>query len=83
MAIMEKDMADFAAELRGQGHGPATVVKYQREAAAFAASTVSSPSLVKLIDGLGGAFGLLLGTVASCALLLLVSLISSLMVVAV
>ncbi len=53
------------------------------KAAAFAASTVSSPSLVKLIDGLGGAFGLLLGTVASCALLLLVSLISSLMVVAV
>ena len=30
-------MADFAAELRGQGHGPATVVKYHREAAAFAA----------------------------------------------
>ena len=37
MPIMEKDMADFAAELRGQGHGPATVVKYRREAAAFAA----------------------------------------------
>ena len=37
MPIMEKDMADFAAELRGQGHGPATVVKYHREAAAFAA----------------------------------------------
>ena len=30
-------MADFTAELRGQGHGPATVVKYHREAAAFAA----------------------------------------------
>ena len=37
MPIMEKDMADFTAELRGQGHGPATVVKYHREAAAFAA----------------------------------------------
>ena len=37
--------------------------------------------MVKLIDGLGGAFGLLLGAVGSCALLLLISLISSLMVV--
>ena len=37
MPMMEKDMADFTAELRGQGHGPATVVKYHREAAAFAA----------------------------------------------
>ena len=37
MPIMEKDMADFTAEVRGQGHGPATVVKYHREAAAFAA----------------------------------------------
>lgn len=53
------------------------------KAAAFAAATVSAEPLVKLIDGLGEAFGLLLGTVGSCALVLLVSLLSSLMVVAV
>ncbi len=51
------------------------------KAAALAAGTVASPQVVKLIDGLGGAFGLLLGAVGSCALLLLISLISSLMVV--
>ena len=49
--------------------------------AALAAGTVASPNIVKLVDGLGGAFGLLLGTVGSCALLLLISLISSLLVV--
>ena len=37
MPIMEQDIAGFAAELRGQGRGPATVEKYCREAAAFAA----------------------------------------------
>ena len=51
--------------------------------AAFAASTVAPPRLVRLIDGLGGAFGLVMGAVGSCALLLLISLISSLLVVAV
>ena len=51
------------------------------KAAALAAGTVGSRNVVKLIDGLGGAFGLLLGAVGSCALLLLISLISSLMVV--
>ena len=51
------------------------------KAAALVAGTVGSRNVVKLIDGLGGAFGLLLGAVGSCALLLLISLISSLMVV--
>ena len=49
--------------------------------AAFAASTVSSPPLVKLIDGLAGAFGLVLGMVGSCALVLLISILSSLLAV--
>jgi len=49
--------------------------------AALVAGTVASPGMVKLVDGLGGAFGLLLGTVGSAALLLLISLISSLLVV--
>ena len=48
---------------------------------AFAASTVASPPLVKLIDGLAGAFGLILGMTGSCAMLLLISLISSLLAV--
>ena len=41
--------------------------------AAFAAGTVSSPALVKLVDRLGSAFGLILGMVGSCALLLTVA----------
>ena len=51
--------------------------------AAFVASTVGSPQLTRLVDGLGGAFGLLLGAVGSCAMVLLISLISALLVVAV
>ena len=45
--------------------------------AAFLASVIGSPNLCKLIDGLGGAFGLVLGMTGSCALLLLVSVLSS------
>ena len=51
--------------------------------AAFAAGTVSSPPLVKLVDSLGSAFGLILGMVGSCALLLTVAVLSSLLVVSI
>lgn len=44
---------------------------------AFLASLVGPPSLCKLIDGLGGAFGLVLGMTGACALLLLISVLSS------
>ena len=44
---------------------------------AFLAAAVGSPGLCKLIDGLGGAFGLVLGMTGSCALLLLISVLSS------
>ncbi len=44
---------------------------------AFLATTVGAPSLCKLIDGLGGAFGLVLGMTGSCALLLLISVLAS------
>ena len=44
---------------------------------AFLAAAVGAPDLCKLIDGLGGAFGLVLGMTGSCALLLLVSVLSS------
>ena len=44
---------------------------------AFLAAAVGAPSLCKLIDGLGGAFGLILGMTGSCALLLLISVLSS------
>jgi len=44
---------------------------------AFLAAAVGAPKLCKLIDGLGGAFGLVLGMTGSCALLLLVSVLSS------
>ena len=37
MFITGTELTAFAAALRTQGHGPATVVKYHREAAAFAA----------------------------------------------
>ena len=37
MFITGTELTAFAAVLRTQGHGPATVVKYHREAAAFAA----------------------------------------------
>ena len=51
--------------------------------AAFAAGTVSSPPLVKLVDRLGSAFGLILGMVGSCALLITVAVLSSLLAVGV
>ena len=44
---------------------------------AFLAAAVGAPELCRLIDGLGGAFGLVLGMTGSCALLLLVSVLSS------
>ena len=44
---------------------------------AFLAAAVGTPGLCKLIDGLGGAFGLVLGMTGSCAILLLVSILSS------
>lgn len=44
---------------------------------AFLAGIAGTPELCKLIDGLGGAFGLVLGMTGTCALLLLVSILSS------
>ncbi|MBE6996370.1 MAG: stage III sporulation protein AE [Ruminococcaceae bacterium] len=44
---------------------------------AFLASVTGPPRLCGLIDGLGGAFGLVLGMAGSCALLLLISVLSS------
>ena len=44
---------------------------------AFLAAAVGAPGLCKLIDGLGGAFGLVLGMTGSCAVLLLISILSS------
>ncbi len=49
---------------------------------AFLAGALGAPELCKLIDGLGGAFGLVLGMTGSCALLLLVSVLSSIAAVA-
>lgn len=48
---------------------------------AFLAGALGVKGLRGLIDGLGGAFGLVLGMTGSCALLLLVSVLSSLAVV--
>lgn len=45
--------------------------------AALLASTVGSGRLCHLIDGLGGAFGLILGMTGACALTLLVSILAS------
>lgn len=45
--------------------------------AAFLAGTMGPAELCKLIDGLAGAFGLLLGMTGACATLLLVSILSS------
>ena len=45
------------------------------KAAAFLAAAVGMPDLCRLLDGLGGAFALVLGMTASCALLLLVSVL--------
>lgn len=47
------------------------------KAAAFIAGTVGIAPVVKVIDGIGGAFGLVLGMTGACALLLLISLLSS------
>lgn len=44
---------------------------------AFLAETVGAGTLGKLIDGLGGAFGLVLGMTGACAILLLVSILAS------
>lgn len=43
---------------------------------AFLAAMVGPPGLCRLIDGLGGAFGLVLGMTGACALLLLISLLA-------
>lgn len=48
---------------------------------AFLSSTLGSEELVELIDNLGGAFGLILGMTGTCATLLLISTITSIMVV--
>ena len=44
---------------------------------AFLAAVLGAPQLCKLLDGLGGAFGLVLGMTGSCALLLLISVLTS------
>ena len=44
---------------------------------AFLAGTLGTPGLCKLVDGLGGAFGLVLGMTGGCALLLLISVYPS------
>lgn len=44
---------------------------------AFLSAAVGDPELCGLINGLGGAFGLILGMVGSCALVLLVSILAS------
>jgi stage III sporulation protein AE len=44
---------------------------------AFLAGALGAPGLCRLIDGLGGAFGLVLGMTGGCALLLLVSVLSA------
>ena len=49
---------------------------------AFLAAVLGAPQLCRLIDGLGGAFGLVLGMTGSCALLLLISVLSSVAAVA-
>ena len=45
--------------------------------AAFVSATVGPPPMVKLLSGLGGAFGLVLGMTGACALLLMVSILAS------
>ena len=51
--------------------------------AAFLAGTIAQEPLAELIAALGSAFGLLLGMTGSCALSLLISIISSVSVVTV
>ena len=53
------------------------------KAAAFLSAAMGVPWLSKLIDGLGGAFGLVLGMTGGCAVLLLVSVLCFLRVVTV
>ncbi len=50
------------------------------KAAAFLAGALSSPYLVELIDDLGNAFGLILGMTGACAVLLLISTVSAVLV---
>lgn len=50
---------------------------------AFLAGTLGTEGLVSLIDDLGSAFGLILGMTGACAMLLLISAVSSVMVVTV
>ncbi len=47
------------------------------KATAFLAGALGAAKLCKLIDGLGGAFGLILGMTGSCALLLTISVLAS------
>jgi len=47
------------------------------KAVAFLAEVVGTPELCRLIGGLGGAFGLMLGMTGACALLLLVSVLAA------
>lgn len=49
--------------------------------AAFAAEIVGVQDLCRLIDGLGGAFGLMLGMTGGCGLLMLVSVLAAAMTV--
>ncbi len=53
------------------------------KAAAALTATVSGGRVAGLIDSIGGAFGLVLGMTAACALLLLVSMVSAISVVTV
>lgn len=50
--------------------------------AAALAATVAESRISGLIDGIGGAFGLILGMTGSCALLLLISMVSAVSMVA-
>ena len=49
--------------------------------AAFLAGTLGSPCLVELIHDLGSAFGLILGMTGACAVLLMISTVSAILVV--
>ena len=50
---------------------------------AFLAGTMGAGGLMKLIDGLGGAFAMMLGMTCACALMLLISVIGAITVVTV
>ena len=51
------------------------------KAVAAVSSTMGEGRICGLLDGIGGAFGILLGMTGACALLLLITLVSSVMVV--